>query len=165
MGATVRLFWQMPIVGLWNFGMWVCIIWRKTIVACKIQRQSLTGRLTDPLWRDFFGTLAYNDTGRRETESSDGVTKDTTRLFHGPWPDHADEYIGNSICAESFGMGNSLRDYRFYASVTNISKRKSDAYKQNFERTLNLTWKVKVNQPLNKRDLKQVEFLAQIWRF
>ena len=76
-----------------------------------------------------------------------GLTKNTTRLIHGPWHDHVSEYIEIGICAESFGLGNSLRNYRFYVSLTNISKCKSDANKQNFERTLNLTWKVKVNQP------------------
>ena len=93
--------------------------------------------------------------GPLETEASGGPTKDTTRLFHGPWHDHVGENIGISICAESFGMGNSLRAYRLYVSLTNISKHKSDANKYNFERKLNLTWKVKVNQPKNNSDLKQ----------
>ena len=87
--------------------------------------------------------------GRLETGASVGLTKDTTRLFHGLWHDHFSDYIGIGmvhICAESFGLGNSLRNYRFYVSLTNISKRKSDANKQDFESTLNLTWKVKVNQ-------------------
>ena len=82
--------------------------------------------------------------GRLETGARVGLTKDTTRLFHGPWHDHVSEYIGIGIY--TYGLGNSLKNYRFYVSLTNISKRKSDANKQNFERTLNLTWKVKVNQ-------------------
>ena len=96
-----------------------------------------------------------------------GLTRDTTSLFHGPWHDHVSEYIGIGICAESFGLGSSLSNYRFYVSLTNISKRKSDANKHNFERTLNLTWKVNVNQSQNHRDLKQnlLNCLLQIWWF
>ena len=101
--------------------------------------------------------------GRLETGASDGLTKDTTRLPHGRWHDHVSEYTGIGICAESFGLGNSLRNYRFYVGLTSISKRKGDANKQNFERVLNLTWKVKVNQPQNNRDLKQklLNFLSK----
>ena len=78
--------------------------------------------------------------GRLETETSDGLTKYATILFHGPWYSHVGENIGITICAESFGMGNSLEDYHFYARLTNIWKCKSDVNKQDFERKLNLTW-------------------------
>ena len=57
--------------------------------------------------------------GRLETEASDGLIKDTARLFHSPWHYHVGVYIGISICAESFGIGNSVRNYRFYVSLTN----------------------------------------------
>ena len=106
--------------------------------------------------------------GRLETEASGGLIKDKTWLFQGPWHDHVGEYGGISICAESVEMGNSLRDYSFYVSLTNISNRKSDANKQNFERAFNLTWTVKVNlhPPLPPPQKKKIGTLSKIrWMF
>ena len=41
-------------------------------------------------------------------EASNGHTKDTTRLFHGPWHDP----VGEHICAQPFRMWNRLRFHR-----------------------------------------------------
>ena len=69
--------------------------------------------------------------GRLEKGAIVGLTKDTTRLFHGPWHDHVSEYIGIGIYTY---VRNHLPEQQFKKLL------------QNFERALNLTWKVKVNQ-------------------
>ena len=147
MGAILLLFQQLPIVGIWNFGMWGVYNLAKTdsrLVKSSVNRW--VNSWLNPCDTTFKSPQHIMIRGRLETGASIGLTKETTRLFHGPWHDHVSKYIGIGICVESFGLGNSLRNYRFYVSLTNISKRKSDANKQNFERMLNLTWKVRVNQ-------------------
>ena len=68
-------------------------------------------------------------------EASNGHTKDTTRLFHGPWHDA----VGEHICARQFRMWNRLR-FQMFMQVSQIIQRcKSDANKQDFEKKLNLT--------------------------
>ena len=68
-------------------------------------------------------------------EASNGHTKDTTRLFHGPWHDP----VGEHICAQPSRMWNRLR-FRPFSQVSQIfQKRISDANKLDFENELNLT--------------------------
>ena len=70
-------------------------------------------------------------------EASNGHTKDTTRLFHGPWHDP----VGEHICAQPSRMWNRLR-FRPFSQVSQIfQKRISDANKHDFENALNLTCK------------------------
>ena len=64
-----------------------------------------------------------------------GRTKDTTRLFHGPWHDR----VGEHICAQPFRMWNRLRFYPFLQVSQIFQRRKSDANKQDFENKFNLT--------------------------
>ena len=59
-------------------------------------------------------------------------TKDTTRLFHGPWHD----CVGEHICAQPFRMWNRLR---FHPFLGIFQRCKSDANKQDFENKFNLT--------------------------
>ena len=70
-----------------------------------------------------------------ESRTSYGHTKDTTRLFHGPWHDA----VGEHICAQPLSIWNRLR----FSNVMQVSpifqRRKSDTNKQDFENKLNLT--------------------------
>ena len=68
-------------------------------------------------------------------EASNGPTKDTTWLFHGPWHDA----VSKHICAQPFRMWNRLRSIRFLQVSQIFKRRKSDANKQDFENKLNLT--------------------------
>ena len=68
-------------------------------------------------------------------DASNGHTKDTTRLFHGPWH----EAVGEHICAQPFRMWNRLRSIRFLQVSQIFQRRKSDANKQDFDNKLNLT--------------------------
>ena len=68
-------------------------------------------------------------------ESSNGHTKDTTRLFHGPWHDPVGEHLRAQPCR----MWNRLRFHPFLQVSQIFQRRKSDANKQDFENKLNLT--------------------------
>ena len=59
-------------------------------------------------------------------EASNGHTKDTTWLFHGPLHDP----VGEHICAQPIRMWNRLR---FSRVSLLFQRRKSDANKQDFE--------------------------------
>ena len=72
-------------------------------------------------------------------EASNGHTKDTTRLFHGPWHDA----VGEHICAHTFRMWNRLCFHMFMQVSQIFQRRKSDANKQDFENKLNLTCQAK----------------------
>ena len=72
---------------------------------------------------------------RGPLEASNGHTKDTTQLLHGPWHDA----VGEHICAQPFRMWNRLCSIRFLQVSQIFQRRKSDANKQGFENTLNLT--------------------------
>ena len=97
---------------------------KPTMVSLKIPLDCFTVHGTTMWWRDFQVTQAHSMIcGRLETKANDGLTKDTTGLFHSPWHDHVSEYFSY------------------------ISNSKSNANNQNFERKLDLTWKVYVNQP------------------
>ena len=62
-------------------------------------------------------------------EARNGRTKDTTRLFHGPWHDP----VGEHICAQPFRMWNTLRFHPLLQVSQIFQRRKSDANKQDFE--------------------------------
>ena len=68
-------------------------------------------------------------------EASNGHTKDTTRLFHGPWHDA----VGEHICVQPFRMWNRLPFHMFMQVSQIFQRRKRDANKQDFENKLNLT--------------------------
>ena len=67
-------------------------------------------------------------------EASNGHTKDTTRLFQGPW--HVP--VGKHICAQPFRMWNRLRFIRFLQVSQIFQRRKSDRNKQDVWNKLNL---------------------------
>ena len=92
----------------------VCIIKQKPTEALKIHCQSPS---------------------RGPLEASNGHTKDTTRLFHGPWHDA----VGEHICVQPFRMRNRLRSIRFLQVSQIFQRRKRDANKQDFVNILNLT--------------------------
>ena len=97
MHAVLVLFRPLPNVGIQNFGMWGKYNFAKAYRS--IQLSIANRRVED--W-----------------ETSNGHTKDTTRLFHGPLHDP----VGEHICAQPFRMWNRLRFYPLFAGVTNISK-------------------------------------------
>ena len=68
-------------------------------------------------------------------ETSNGHTKDTTRLFHGPWQDA----VGEHICAQPFRIWNRLCFHMFMQVSQIFQRRKSNANKQDFENKFNLT--------------------------
>ena len=72
----------------------------------------------------------------KDWEASNGRTKDTTGLFHGPWHDP----VGEHICAQPFRMWNTLRFHPFLQVSQIFQRRKSDVNKQDFENKLNLTY-------------------------
>ena len=108
------LFRSLPNVGIQHLGMWGMYNLAKAYRSIK-----------NPL------PIAESRTGM----PANGHTKDTTRLFHGPWHDA----VGEHICAQPFSMWNRLR----FSNVMQVSpifeRRKSDANKQDFENKLNLT--------------------------
>ena len=65
----------------------------------------------------------------QDREASNGHTKDTTRLFHGPWHDA----VGEHICAQPFRMWNRLRFHMFMQVSQIFQRRKSNTNKQDFE--------------------------------
>ena len=71
----------------------------------------------------------------RTGKTSNGFTKDTTRLFHSPWHDA----VGEHICAQPLRMWNRLRFHMFMQVSQIFQRRKSDANKQDFENKLNFT--------------------------
>ena len=114
MHAVLLLFRPSPNVGIKNFGMWGMYDLAK---AYRNMQKSIANRRVE------------------DWEASNGRTKDTTQLFHGPWHDP----VGEHICAQPFRMWNRLRSHPFFAGLTNISKTQSDANKQDFENMLNFT--------------------------
>ena len=111
MHAVLVLFRPLPNVGIQNFGMWGMY----TLVKAyrNIKKSIANLRVED--W-----------------EVSNGRTKDTTRLFHGPWHDPVGEHLRAQPCR----MWNRLR----FLQVSQIfQRRKSDANKHDFENKLDLT--------------------------
>ena len=98
MQAVLLLFRPLPNVGIQNFGMWSMYNLAKAYRSIK-----------NPL------PIAESRTGK---EANNGHTKDTIRLFHGPWHDP----VGEHICVQPFRMWNRPVSIHFFAGLTNISK-------------------------------------------
>ena len=88
MHAVLVLFRRLPNVGIQNFGMWGMYNFSESLQ--KSWKSIVNRRVED--W-----------------EASNGHTKDTTRLFHGPWHDA----VGEHICEQPFRMWNRLRFHTF----------------------------------------------------
>ena len=114
MHAVLVLFRPLPNVGIQNFGMWGMYTLVKAYRS--IQKSIANLRVED--W-----------------EASNGRTKDTTRLFHGPWHDPVGEHLRAQPCR----MWNRLRFHPFLQVSQIFQRRKSDANKQDFENKFNLT--------------------------
>ena len=114
MHVVLVLFRLLPYVGIQNFGMWGMYTLVKAYRS--IQKSIANRRVED--W-----------------EASNGHTKDTTRLFHGPWHDPVDEHLRAQPCR----MWNRLRFHPFLQVSQIFQRCKSDANKQDFENKLNLT--------------------------
>ena len=112
MHAVLLLFRPLPKVGIQNVGMWGMYNLAKAYRGIK---KSIANR---PV---------------KDWEASNGCTKDTTRLFHGPWHDR----VGEHICAQLFRMWNRLRFHPFLQVSQIFQRRKSDANKQDFENMFN----------------------------
>ena len=87
-------------------------------------------------------------------EASNGHTKDTRGLFHGPWHDP----VGEHISAQPFRMWNTLHFHPFLQISKIFQRCKSDANKQDFENKLNLTCQA---QSIPNGDLNQG--ILQLW--
>ena len=114
MHAVLLLFRPSPNVGIQNFSMWGMYDLSK---AYRSMQKSIANRRVE------------------DWEASNGHTKDTTRLFHGPW--HVS--VCGHVCAKPFRMWNRLRFIRFLQVSQIFQRRKSDVNKQDFENKLNLT--------------------------
>ena len=114
MHAVLVLFRPLPNVGIQNFGMWG--MYNLARAYRSIKNPMPMARVED--W-----------------EASNGHTKDTTRLFHGPWHDA----VGEHICAQPFRMWNRLRFHMFMQVSPIFQRRKSNANEQDFENKLNFT--------------------------
>ena len=111
MHAVLLLFRPLPNVGIQNFGMWGMYNLAKAYRSIQ------------------------NPSPIADCEASNGHTKDTTRLFHGPWHDP----VGKLISAQPFRMRNRLRFDPVLQVSQIFQRRKSDANKQDFKNKLNLT--------------------------
>ena len=107
MHAVLVLFRPLPNVDIQNFGMWGMYNLAKAY-----------GNTENP----------FANRRVKDWEASNGHTKDTTRLFHGPWHNAVDEHI----CAQPFRMWNRLRFHTFLQVSQIFQRRKSDANKQDF---------------------------------
>ena len=109
MHAVLVLFRPLPNVGIQNFGMWGM---HNLAKAYRSIKKSIANRRVE------------------DWDARNGHTKDTTRLFHGPWH----KPVGQHICA-----WNRLRFHPFLQVSQIFQRRKSNANKQDFENKLNLT--------------------------
>ena len=129
MHAVLLLFRPLPNVGIHNFSMWGMYDLSK---AYRSMQKFIANRRVE------------------DWEASNGHTKDTTRLFHGPW--HVS--VGEHICAWPLRMWNRIRFIRFLQVSQIFQRHKSDANKQDFENKLNLTchaqWTPKTTGILHK---------------
>ena len=133
MHAVLVLFRPLPNVGIQNFGIWGMY----TLVKAyrNIQKSIANLRVED--W-----------------DVSNGRTKDTTRLFHGPWHDlWVNIYVRSHV-----GWGTDSVFIRFLQVSQIFQRRKSDANKYDFENKLDLTSSI---TPQNNRDLNQG--ILNIW--
>ena len=107
MHAVLVLFRPLPNVDIQNFGMWGMYNLAKAY-----------GNIENP-----FANHRFED-----WEASNDHTKDTTRLFHGPWHNA----VGEHISAQPFRMWNRLRFHTFLQVSQIFQRCKSDANKQDF---------------------------------
>ena len=114
MHAVLVLFRPTTYVGIQNFGMWGMYTLVKAFRS--IQKS--------------IANLRVEDWG-----ASNGRTKDTTRLFHGPWHNPVGEHLSAQPCR----MWNRLRFHPFLQVSQIFQRRKSNANKPDFENKLNLT--------------------------
>ena len=135
MHAVLVLFRPLPNVGIQNFGMWGMYI---LVKAYRSIKKSIANRRVE------------------DWEASNGHTKDTTRLFHGPWHDP----VGERLRAQPCRMWNRLRFHPFLQVSQIFQRRKSDANKQDFENKLKFDMSSSIN-PKNNRDLNQV--ILNVW--
>ena len=114
MHAVLLLFRPLPNVGIQNFSMWGMHDLSK---AYRSMQKSIANRRVE------------------DWEASNGHTKDTTRLFHGPW-----HVSGANIYVRShLGCGTDSVSSVFFQVSHIFQRRKSDPNKQDFENKLNLT--------------------------
>ena len=109
MHAILLLFRSLPNVGLQNFGMWGMYDLAK---AHRSMQKSIANRRVGD-WK-----------------ASNGQTKYTTRLFHGPWKDPVGEHIYVHSYLE---CGTDSVFIRFLQVLQVFQRRKSDANKQVFD--------------------------------
>ena len=91
MHAVLLLFRLLRNVGTQNFGMWGMY---NLVKAYRSIKKSIANRRVE------------------DWEASNGHTKDTTRLFHGPWHDP----VGKHRCSQPFRMWNRLPFHQFCRS-------------------------------------------------
>ena len=137
MHAVLLLFRQLPNVGIQNFGMWGMYNLAKAYRG--IQKSIANRRVED--W-----------------EASNGCTKDTTRLFHGPWHDR----VGEHICAQPYRMWNRLHFHHFLQVSQIFHRRKSNANKQNFENKFNMTCQAQ-STPQTIGILIKIKIILHLW--
>ena len=101
-------------VGIQNFSMWGMYT---LVKACRSIEKSIANLHVE------------------DWEASNGRTKDTTRLFHGPWHNPVGEHLRAQPCR----MWNRFRFHPFLQVSQIFQRRKADANKQDFENKLNLT--------------------------
>ena len=114
MHAVLLLFPPLPNAGIQNFGMWGMY---DLVKAYRNMQKSIANHRVE------------------DWEASNGRTKDTTRLFHGPRHD----LVGKRIYAQPFRMWNRLRFHPLLQVSQIFQRSKSDANKQDFENKCNLT--------------------------
>ena len=114
MHAVLLLFPPLPNASIQNFGMWGMY---DLVKAYRNMQKSIANHRVEH-W-----------------EASNGRTKDTTRLFHGPRHD----LVGKRIYAQPFRMWNRLRFHPLLQVSQIFQRSKSDANKQDFENKCNLT--------------------------
>ena len=140
MHAVLLLFRPLLNAGIQNFGLWGMY---SLVKAYRSIKKSIT-----KCWVE-------------DWEVSSGHTKDTTRLFQGPWPDP----VRNIICAQPFRMSISLHFHPFLQVSQIFQGHKSNANKQDFENKLNLTCQAQSSSKTIVRPThRKLKFLVvKIW--
>ena len=114
MHAVLVLFRPLLNVGIHNFGMWGMY---NLVKAYRSIKKSIANHRVE------------------DWQASNGHTKDTTRLFHGPWHD----FVGEHICTQPCRMWNRSYFHPFLQVSQIFQRPKNDPNKQDFENKLNLT--------------------------
>ena len=129
MQAVLVLFRPLTNVDIQNFGMWGMYNLAKAY-----------GNIENP----------FANRRVKDWEASNGHTKDTIRLFHGPWHNA----VGEHICAQPFRMWNTIRFHTFLQVSQIFQRRKSDANKQDFFKIVKFGKSSSITFK-NNRDLNQ----------